>query len=124
MRARKNIVSRRHFAAKPPAPAAWWRFPSAERGNAVILFGLAVPVLVGAVGLAIDVGQWELANKSLQRAADAAAISAAVASQAGGGAILTSEGKAIAADYGFVDGSGGTKVTVNRPPTSGAFAGQ
>ena len=45
-----------------------------ERGNALIIGGAALPILVGATGLATDTIQWSLWKRELQRAADSAAI--------------------------------------------------
>lgn len=46
-----------------------------ERGNALIIAGAALPMVVGAAGLATDSIQWTLWKRQLQRAADSAAIS-------------------------------------------------
>jgi hypothetical protein len=96
-------------------------FVAAEDGNIVVIFAMAAPVLLGVAGLAIDVGRWELAHRGLQRAADSAVMSAAVAYQASGDASLPTQAKAIAANYNFVDGVAETSVTVHRPPSSGAY---
>ncbi|MBA3667746.1 MAG: hypothetical protein H0W65_08490 [Sphingomonas sp.] len=50
-----------------------------ERGNALILAGAALPLLVGSAGLATDTIQWALWKRQLQRAADSAAIAAVYA---------------------------------------------
>jgi Flp pilus assembly protein TadG len=44
------------------------------RGNALIIFGASLPLLMGAAGLASDTIQWALWKRELQRAADSAAI--------------------------------------------------
>ncbi len=95
------------------------RWHTEKCGNFSLLFALALPIIVGAAGLGIDVGRWELAHKSLQRAADSAAVSAAIAYQANIAANLTSQGAAVAASYNFTSSNGAT-VTVNRPPLSGS----
>jgi Flp pilus assembly protein TadG len=48
---------------------------NSDRGNALIIFGASLPLLVGAAGLATDTIQWTLWKRQLQRAADSAAIS-------------------------------------------------
>ena len=88
-------------------------------GNFALTFALASPILLGAAGLGLDVGRWELAHKSLQRAADSAAVSAAIAYQANVAADLTAQATAVAASYSFTSSNGST-VTVNRPPLSGS----
>ena len=45
-----------------------------ERGNALIIAGAALPLLVGSAGLATDTIHWTLWKRELQRAADSAAI--------------------------------------------------
>ena len=45
-----------------------------DRGNILIIAAMAMPVLVGAAGLATDTIQWVLWKRQLQRAADSAAI--------------------------------------------------
>ena len=45
-----------------------------KRGNALIIAGAALPLVVGAAGLATDTIQWTLWKRQLQRAADSAAI--------------------------------------------------
>jgi Flp pilus assembly protein TadG len=45
-----------------------------KRGNALIIIGASLPLLVGAAGLATDTIQWSLWKRQLQRAADSAAI--------------------------------------------------
>jgi len=47
---------------------------NSERGNALIIFGASLPLLMGAAGLASDTIQWALWKRELQRAADSAAI--------------------------------------------------
>ena len=45
-----------------------------DRGNVLIIGGAALPMLIGAAGLATDTIQWALWKRQLQRAADSAAI--------------------------------------------------
>jgi len=45
-----------------------------RRGNALVIAGAALPMVVGAAGLATDTIQWTLWKRQLQRAADSAAI--------------------------------------------------
>lgn len=45
-----------------------------DRGNALIIFGASLPLLVGAAGMATDTIQWTLWKRQLQRAADSGAI--------------------------------------------------
>ena len=45
-----------------------------RRGNILVITGAALPLLMGAAGLATDTIQWTLWKRQLQRAADSAAI--------------------------------------------------
>ena len=54
-----------------------------ERGNALMILGAALPLLVGSAGLASDTIQWTLWKRQLQRAADSAAIAGVYASLQG-----------------------------------------
>lgn len=45
-----------------------------KRGNALIIAGAALPLIVGSAGLATDTIQWTLWKRQLQRAADSAAL--------------------------------------------------
>lgn len=45
-----------------------------KRGNALVIAGAALPLLIGSAGLATDTIQWALWKRQLQRAADSAAL--------------------------------------------------
>lgn len=45
-----------------------------RRGNAILIAGAALPLVVGAAGLATDTIQWAMWKRQLQRAADSAAL--------------------------------------------------
>lgn len=45
-----------------------------KRGNALVMAGAALPLVIGSAGLATDTIQWTLWKRQLQRAADSAAI--------------------------------------------------
>ena len=53
---------------------AFKRLWNDKRGNALIIAGAALPLLVGSAGLATDTIQWTLWKRQLQRAADSAAL--------------------------------------------------
>jgi Flp pilus assembly protein TadG len=101
-----------------PFAFALWRD---RRGSYSMVTALMLPVLVGSVGLGTETGLWYFDHQKMQGAADAAAYSAEIAYAAGNTAGYQTEAKAVAAQYGFVDGSGGTTVTINRPPSSGSY---
>ena len=56
---------------------AWRNFRHDKRGVTAIITALSMPVIIGAAGMAIDVGVWRVEQSRLQMAADVAAVSAA-----------------------------------------------
>ncbi len=94
-----------------------------RRGSYSIMAALTLPVVVGFTGLGTEAGLWFYTHQAMQSAADGAAFSAAVAHSQGNTSGFRNDATAVAARYGFADGSGGTLVTVNRPPLSGPNTG-
>lgn len=94
-----------------------------EEGQALVLIAITMMAMMFAIGLAIDAGTLFVAKRTMQEAADSAAFA--------GGVVLfqdatkVTEAKAAAvADAtlnGFTNGANNATVTVNSPPTSGAF---
>lgn len=84
------------------------------------MVALAIVVLLGFLGLGVDMGYLRYQKRRMQTAADAAAI-------AGGAEILysdiTSAAKAASAANNFADGTNGVIVTVNHGPAGGPHAG-
>ena len=80
---------------------------SDERGVVAVIVGFVAILVIAAVGLGIDVIDWYRTDRAMQNAADSAAIAAA----ANKTATYQDEAKAVAAQYGFVDGSNGVTVT-------------
>ena len=91
-----------------------------ERGQTVIMAAFCLPLLMGFVALAVDVGLMFRAERQVQAAADSGAIAGAKELEFGD---AIAAAKADAARNGVVDGSVGTTVTVNNPPLSGPHAG-
>ncbi|HXS49977.1 MAG TPA: Tad domain-containing protein [Sphingomicrobium sp.] len=60
-----------------------------RRGNALVIAGAALPMVVGAAGLATDTIQWTLWKRQLQRAADSAAIAGVYERESANGATTT-----------------------------------
>ena len=54
-----------------------------RRGNALVMAGAALPLIIGSAGLATDTIQWVLWKRELQRLADSAALAGAYARKAG-----------------------------------------
>jgi hypothetical protein len=91
-------------------------------GNVTILVAVALPLILGSVGLGTEAAFLMLKRQQIQKVADAAAYSAAVAYRAGSSNWVT-QARAIASADGFVDGSGGVSVAVSKPPTMGPNTG-
>lgn len=100
--------------------------PRGEGGQAVVLVAISMLGMLFAVGLAIDAGQLFSGRRSAQEAADAAAFAGAVTLYQGGTTVqATSAATSDASLNGYAANvpTSGTTVTVNIPPTSGAFSG-
>lgn len=80
-----------------------------RRGNIAVLTALLLPIFVGFAGIAIEIVYWYMTQRSMQSAADSAAMAAAT----NAGDNFTDEAKAIAAQYGYVDGADSTTVTAS-----------
>src|SRR5579859_7445981 len=91
-------------------------------GFVLVTSALSILVLLGFLGMALDVGYLQYQKRRIQSAADAAAQGAAI--QLGAQAtndVATTEGKYDSAKNGFTDGSNGVTVTINIPPTTGNY---
>ena len=90
-----------------------------ERGQTIILVALSLPILLGFIGIATDVGALFKDKRTLQTAADAAAIAGALNLPPGSTSITAAAqtaATAAATVNGFTNGSNGVVVTVNDPP--------
>lgn len=97
------------------------RFGKTDNGQALVLTGLVLVVLVLMAGLGVDVGFLRYQKQQMQKAADAAAIAGASAKVYGGAVVAA--GKADAAANGFTDGQNGISVAINNPPLNGPSSG-
>lgn len=92
-----------------------------ERGQVMMVFALAVPVLLGMTGMAVDIGFVAHQRTQEQSAADAAALAGADVLLNGGS---TSAAQSAAISYAQNNGYQGSDVTVQIPPQSGPHTGQ
>jgi Flp pilus assembly protein TadG len=98
-----------------------------RRGNALLIAGAALPVVVGVAGLATDTVQWVLWSRQLQRAADSAAFAGVYAKSMG-----DSPSTAVSTDLTYNNQtknqsklnlkSGYPVITYPDPPTAGAWS--
>ncbi len=93
-----------------------------QAGSMTIFAALTTPVLVGALGLAVDVGLWYDDHHVVQTSADAAAIAATFRLAAGDRANMTPAATADAVRNGFNSAAPST-LTLHNPPISGPYAG-
>jgi Putative Flp pilus-assembly TadE/G-like len=84
-----------------------------QRGGVAIMMGLLFPVLLAVLGLGFEISNWYLKTRAMQNAADAAVIAAA----SNGEDNYNVEAAAVAANYGFVDGSDHVSVTASNNAT-------
>ena len=80
-----------------------------QRGTIAVMMAFLLPVLIGGLGLGFEISNWYLNTRSMQNAADAAAIAAA----SNGSANYDVEARAVAAQYGFVSGTNNVTVTAS-----------
>jgi len=91
-------------------------------GSALPLFAALTPVLLGALGISVDVGVWYSTKRVVETSADAAAIAAAYRLAEGDSATMIQAAQQDAVRNGFVAGAPST-MAVRNPPASGAYAG-
>jgi hypothetical protein len=92
-----------------------------RRGQIVMFVGLLFPVLLGFMGLALDVGFMYHVKRRMQTAADAGAIGGAQEIWRANTTLVTSAAANDVALNGYNDKN--ATVTVNYPPASGPRAG-
>src|SRR6267154_3870496 len=85
------------------------RLREEQRGTVSIIMGLLIVPLVATLGIGFEVSNWYMTTRGMQNAADAAAVAAAT----NGGSNYDVEAKAVAAQYGFVDGTNTISVAVS-----------
>lgn len=95
-----------------------------RRGATAILTALCATGMIGLAGLAVDVGYWQMQQRNVQGAAEQAAYAAAFYADrlSGSSDDAKTQGKAVAAKLGFVNGQNQTTVTVTNPYNSDSHA--
>jgi Flp pilus assembly protein TadG len=94
-------------------------------GTISVMAAISLTAIIGFVGLGTEASFWYVQKRHMQSAADSASFTAVADMKAGdtfASGKPTAAAKAIAAQYGFVDGTSGVTVTVNNPPSSGPNA--
>jgi Flp pilus assembly protein TadG len=98
------------------------RFLSDQAGTIAIMVVLLMPIVIGGMGLGAEAGYWYFNQSKLQNSADVAAYAGAVELRAGHDQQTIEDAAFAAAAKTGYDESIGT-LTINSPPTTGAFAG-
>ncbi len=83
------------------------RLARSNRGNVATLFALVAPALIGAIGLGMETAWWYTDQRSMQNAADAAALAAASNATDS----YDDEAASVASQYGYTNGANGATVT-------------
>ncbi len=109
----------RVIRSEPSLPLLLQRFVGERSGASAVMVGFALAGMLGLAGLGTEGANWYVTKRTMQGAADGAAYGAALAAPVT--SVYTTEAKAIAATYGFVDQQAGVTVTVNNPPKSGNY---
>ncbi|MBX3047964.1 MAG: hypothetical protein KIT46_06945 [Anaerolineales bacterium] len=97
------------------------RSRSSESGQVIVLMALLLVGLIGAAALVVDGGRAYSERRSVQNAADNAALAGALALCQSSD--VTAAGRASAAQNGFDNSASGVTVVVNQPPLSGPNSG-
>ncbi len=93
-----------------------------QQGQILVLVALGLIVLIGVMGLAVDMGYLRYVKRQVQAAADAAALSAGLElSSCGTGcsASITTAAETASTENGFTNGQNGVTLAVNNPPAAG-----
>ncbi len=97
------------------------RSSKACRGSVLLTTVLLLPLFLGILGLAVDLGYCFYVRRQMYRAADAAAIGGTDELRLGDQAGVVAAGKNDAAANGFTDGANGVVVTINSPPSTASY---
>lgn len=84
-----------------------------QRGTIAVIMAFMFPILIGAFGLGFEITNWYLTTRSMQNAADAAAIAAAT----NGSANYNTEAAAVATQYGYTNGSNDVTLAASNAAT-------
>src|SRR5437764_4357327 len=91
------------------------RFRADDRGTVSIMMGFLMVPLVGFLALGLEVSNWYSITRGMQNAADAATLAAAITTSdilVGALPAYEAEASAVAATYGYVDGTNNVTLTV------------
>ena len=84
------------------------RLRADERGAVSITMGILMIPMVGFLALGFEVSNWYLITRGMQNAADASTLAAAINNSAN----YDVEARAVAAQYGFINGANNVTIAV------------
>ena len=84
------------------------RLRSDERGTVAVIMGLLIVPFMGFLAMGFEVSNWYLITRGMQNAADASVLAAAINNSAN----YKTEANAVAALYGFVNGTNNVSIAV------------
>ena len=93
------------------------------RGGTALMVGFSIPVVIGALGLGVDTGMWYLEKRRIQQVADTASLAMVRALQGGSTVAVAKQVATRDAERNGYVASVSETLTINSPPTSGAYAG-
>src|SRR5260370_26010558 len=85
------------------------RLRADQRGAVSVMMGVVMVPLIGALAIGFECWKWYMTTRGMQSAADAATLAAAT----NGGSNYAVEAKAVAARYGYVDGTNTISIAVS-----------
>ncbi len=103
--------------------AARWLGVTSRHGGIAIQVTLLFTVILGFLGLGVEVVAMMMTKRQIQSAADSAAFASATALYKGYPVAFADEGTALLRAAGLVDGQAGTTIAINRPPGAGSQVG-
>ena len=110
------------FNSKVPLRAVLTALARQKRGALAVMFALMLPIMLGFVGLGVEVGFWYKSRRDLQSAADAAAIGGAYEVKDGSGSATILATATAEATRNGLDTAGGETISVNyQYPASGSY---
>jgi len=95
------------------------RFAADRRGVIVVMFALMVPILIGFLGLGVEVGLWYKERRDMQAAADAAALAGAYELAEDRASNIGTVAQREAENNGWTSGSG--TITIRSFPFNATF---
>lgn len=115
--------SRLRIACRRFGAEAFERFRKDSCGGVMIYAGLALPILLGVSGLAVDGSIWFANKRSMQATADAAAFSAALEMTRINDDALAKSRAVTDAEENQYNPATGDAIQINSPPLSGPYSG-